>query len=114
MKEYIHEASITVFAFLLGLLPAALGAAVSLVYEPGLSWRQRFVRLCVGVTVSIFTTNSVAAMWPMGLAMAQGIGFVLGMIAFRATPIFISAATDQVAKLPAALFERIFPRKDQP
>jgi len=113
MKEHIHEAGMAALTFLGGLVPAALGAAVSLTYETGLTWGQRAIQMAVGITVSFFVTNLTSGIWSLSAYVAQAIGFVMGMIAFKATPKFIAACTEKVAELPAAIFDRFFPRKDR-
>jgi len=115
MDKYLHQLFETFLAFLGGLTPAALGAAVSLAYEKGLTWSDRFVQFAVGVCVSYFAGGVIAAIWPwkpIDPFVLQGITFTLGMIAFKATPRFISSASDVVAGLPGDILRRIFPRKD--
>ncbi len=103
-----------VFAFLVGLAPAALGAAVSLAYETGLTWADRFVRLAVGTVVSFFASRVVGAVLTLDPFVLQGVGFTLGMIAFKATPRFASGMSDLVAEIPARLRDwlPLFKRKD--
>ena len=114
MKDVLHDAGTSLLALLAGLVPAALGAAVSLAYETGLTWTQRFVQLAVGTTVSYFATNLIGGMWSFNAYVLQAIGFCAGMVAFKATPKFIAACTEKVADVPAAVFDRIFPREDRP
>ena len=96
-------------AFLAGLTPAALGAGISLLYEKGLTWRDRFARLAVGITVSWFASGLFAALcralWKVELDafVLQGVGFVFGMIAYKATPGFITSASTAIAGIPGAI-----------
>lgn len=119
MKDQIHEAGMAIVAFISGLVPAALGAIVSLVYEAGLTWSQRFLQFAVGVTVSYFAKGFFAGAatlfgWSLNDYILQSVGFVLGMIAFKATPKFIAGCIERVAELPGAIFDRFLPRKDRP
>lgn len=118
MDKLIHELLATAATFIVGLLPAALGAAVSLAYETGLTWSRRFVQMSVGVVVSYFATGALAALWPWGSPDAfviQAVGFVVGMIAFKATPRFITGCSDAIASAPRAVLDRflnLLPGKD--
>lgn len=118
MEKFSHQLLDMFISLLIGLTPAALGAGVSLMYEKGLTWGDRFARLAVGVTVSWFTSRAVGALWPwqpIDPFVLQGITFTLGMIAYKATPPFISSASTIVAGLPAAIAERFLPaKKDEP
>lgn len=117
MDKLIHEVGDALAAFLLGLLPSGLGAVVGLFYETGITWSRRFAQLSVGVIVSYFVTNAVGALWPLNPFVLQAIGFVVGMIAYKATPRFIASCTDMIAEAPSKIFERVlalFPRKDAP
>lgn len=118
MDKLTHQLIDALISLLIGLTPAALGAGVSLMYEKGLTWGDRFARLAVGVTVSWFTSRAVGALWPwppIDPFVLQGITFTLGMIAYKATPPFISSASTIVAGLPSAIAERFLPvKKDEP
>lgn len=83
------------------LLPAMLGAAVGQAWKPGLSWRQRVLQWCVGITVSYYATRAADAVFELHDFVAQAIGFILAMIAFEATPKFGAAMADLVTSLPA-------------
>jgi hypothetical protein len=118
MKDILHEASTALLAFAIGLVPAALGAAVSLAYEAGLTWAMRFTQFAVGVTVSYFATNVTVSIWarwagsPPDPYIQQAVGFVVGMIAFKAVPRFRDSAVEAVASLPSTLRDMIpFRRK---
>ncbi|MBX9816266.1 MAG: hypothetical protein A4S12_07075 [Proteobacteria bacterium SG_bin5] len=100
------EAAIAVAA---GITPAALGASVSLAYERGLTWGDRFGRLLVGIVVSYFTTRVVDAMWLDDPFLLQAVSFTLGMIAYKATPPIAQQLTDIVVGLPALIRAKYFP-----
>lgn len=115
-KHDLQMITSSVLAFLAGLTPAALGAGISLLYEKGLTWRDRFARLAVGITVSWFASGMFAALclflWKAKLDafVLQGVGFVFGMIAYKATPGFITSASTAIAGIPAAILSWL-PRK---
>ncbi len=109
MEKFTDHLLEALISLLVGLTPAALGAGVSLMYEKGLTWGDRFARLAVGVTVSWFTSRAVGAVWPwqpIDPFVLQGITFTLGMIAYKATPPFISGMSSMIAGLPAAIAAR--------
>lgn len=97
--------------FSIGLVPGAMGAAVSLAYEKGLTWTDRFTQFAVGIVVSWFASRAMGAMFNLDPFVLQGAAFSIGMIAFRATPRVASAAIDTVAGLPAAIRDRFLPPK---
>lgn len=105
------EACLTLMA---GLAPGAIGAAVGMAWRKGLTWRDRFVQLAVGIVVSWFATRAIGAIFPHWEPFVlQAVAFTFGMIAFEATPRFIAAAADTVAALPARIADRFLPgRKD--
>ncbi|KQM79358.1 hypothetical protein ASE70_05680 [Sphingomonas sp. Leaf22] len=96
----------TLLAFLAGLVPGAMGAAVSLAYEKGLTWSDRFIQFTVGTVVSYFARGAIVALFDLHTFVIDGIVFTAGMIAFRATPRFASAAIDVVVGLPAIIRDR--------
>ncbi|MBB4618015.1 hypothetical protein [Sphingomonas abaci] len=110
MDKLLHEIGAALLAWMLGLVPAALGALISLVFEPDVTWSRRFAQLAVGVTVSYFVTNATAALWPwppLDPYVRQAIGFVVGMVAFRATPKFITGAEETIGRAPGQLLDRV-------
>ncbi len=116
MEKFTGPVIDTIISLLIGLTPAALGAGVSLMYEKGLTWGDRFARLAVGVTVSWFTSRAVGAIWPwqpIDPFVLQGITFTMGMIAYKATPPFISSATQVVGGIPSAIAARFMPTKTE-
>ncbi|HET9510007.1 MAG TPA: hypothetical protein VFO80_02560 [Sphingomonas sp.] len=113
-KATLQHALDVIGAFLLGLMPAALGAAVSLAYEKGLTWGDRFVQFSVGVIVSWFATRAVGAIMQLDPFVLQGVAFTLGMIAFKAAPGFVSSSAAVLAELPAQIRDRLLPRRKDP
>ena len=101
MQKFFHLFADNALAFLAGLTPAALGAAVSLAYEKGLTWTERFVQMAVGVIVSFFVSRAADAVWPLDPFVLQAVGFVTGMIAYKATPRFTGAAAEATEAVEA-------------
>ncbi len=109
MDQKMHQLLDAAIAIVTGITPAALGASVSMAYERGLTWGDRFARLAVGVIVSWFATGAVAQVWPFGHIdgfALQGISFTAGMIAYKATPPLAHNITDIIVSLPGSLRDR--------
>jgi len=113
MDKQLHQVIEALLELLVGLSPAALGAAVSLVYEKGLTWRERLVQWAVGIIVSWFASRAIGALFSLSPFVLQAVSFTFGMIAFKAVPRFISSCTDVVVGLPSDLRARFFPKKDE-
>lgn len=64
-------------------IPAAIGSAVAQAWEPGLGWRQRLVQWSVGVFVSHYATATAAHVLGWSEPVANGVGFIVGMLAFK-------------------------------
>jgi hypothetical protein len=114
MEKQFHAALEAFLALLVGLSPSALGAAVSLAYEKGITWTERFVQFAVGTCVSFFAQRAIGATITLNPFMLQAIAFLVGLVAFKATPKFISSCSDAVAGLPVEIRDRIltwFPKK---
>lgn len=103
MADMLHQLLDSARDVAAALSPSALGAAVAQAYQKGLSWRERLVQWCVGITVSQFVTRGIVAWMGWPLEVSQGVAFVLGVIAFQATPKFMASAADAVAAIPEIL-----------
>ena len=118
MDKNLHHLLDVVLSFVAGLTPEALGAAVSLAFEKGLTWTERFVQMAVGVIVSFFVGRAVNAIHPLDPFVLQAVSFVTGMIAYKSAPAFIEGAAGAFRALPAALKDwlvGLLPhRKDHP
>lgn len=110
MKHFAHETFAFLATLLAGLVPGAIGAVVGLVWERGMTWGQRFAQLAVGIIVSFFVGRAVSSFWAVAPFVEDGIKFVLGMIAYKATPGFIAATSDTLRTLPARLRDHFLPR----
>ncbi|MDQ0250973.1 hypothetical protein J2W22_003037 [Sphingomonas kyeonggiensis] len=96
---------------LAGLVPGAIGATVTLAFERGLTWGQRFLQLAVGTVVSFYAARMVGAIWHgLDPFVMDGVKFTIGMIAFKATPRFIASAVDVVAGVPGIIRDRYLPK----
>jgi hypothetical protein len=119
-KNLYRELLDATLTFATGLTPAAIGAAVGMAWDRGLTWGQRFLQLAVGIIVSFFAARMIQGAWLIYAGaeippfVLDGIKFTLGMIAFKATPRFITAAVEVVASLPARVRDHFLPsRKDE-
>lgn len=107
MSKLPDEIMTGLASFISALAPAAIGAAVAQAWEKGLSWGQRLVQWAVGICVSYYVTGGVSAWMHLDRFVAQAIGFVLAMVAFRATPAFITASIAAAGTLPSSLLQRL-------
>lgn len=98
----------TLLALLAGLVPGAMGAAVSLAYEKGLTWSEKFTQFAVGTVVSYFARGAIVGLFDLHAFVLDGVGFTCGMIAFRATPRIASATIDALASVPGLVRDRFF------
>jgi len=103
MDKYLHQLLDGTLSLLAGLTPAALGAAVSLAFEKGLTWTERFVQMAVGVIVSFFVGRAVNAIHPLDPFVLQAVSFVTGMIAYKSAPALIEGSAAAFRALPGAL-----------
>ena len=108
MEKHGFEFVAAAIAVFTGITPAALGACVSMAYERGLTWLDRFSRLLVGTVVSYFTTRVVDAMWLDDAFLLQAVSFTIGMIAYKATPPIAQQLSDMAVALPAVIRKRFF------
>jgi len=113
MSKLPDEALSALLSLAAALAPAALGAAVAQAWEKGLSWGQRLLQWAVGICVSYYVTLGVTAWLHLDPFVSQAIGFVVAMVAFRATPRFIESVSAAAGALPGALLERLGLRRDQ-
>jgi hypothetical protein len=115
MDKLFHEIFDTVLAFLITLLPPALGAGVSMLVDDAITWTKMLSRLLVGILVCYFVRGAVDAILSPHPVVSQAIGFMIGMVAYKAAPGFISGTSAVIAELPGQLRDRLlalFPRKD--
>lgn len=92
-------------ALLGAMLPAAIGAAVAQAWEKGLSLRDRLLQWVVGISVSYYVTLGAKGIFHFNDFFAQGLAFVLAMIAFKSTPGFIEGCKTVFAAIPSDLRE---------
>lgn len=106
VPDYIHDILEALKAIGSALLPAAIGSAVAQAWEQGLSLRDRCIQWVVGICVSYYVTLGIGAYFEFGPFASQAVGFVVAMIAFKATPNFISGCSTMVGTLPTWLRDR--------
>lgn len=107
MTKHLEDIGHAIMAFLATLLPGALGSAVAQLWEPAMSWSQRLIQWGTGIIVSHYVSDGVGAWLHLDPSVAQAIGFVIGLIAFRATPAFIAAAVSAASALPGGLLAKL-------
>jgi hypothetical protein len=117
MKNW-HPLLDFITTLLVGLVPGAIGAAIALAWEKGISWSQRFLQLAVGTIVSFYVSRAIGAghhLYSGALLdpfVMDGIKFTIGLIAFKATPGFVASAVDVIGGLPKALRDRFLTKGD--
>jgi hypothetical protein len=89
------------------LAPAAIGAAVGQAWEKGLSFGQRLLQWAVGICVSYYVGGGLAGWFHLDAFVLDAVKFMLGMIAFKATPRFISGGVAVAGGLPEQLRDRL-------
>lgn len=107
MIKHLEDIAHAFLAFLATLVPGALGSAIAQLWERGLSWSQRLIQWTAGIIVSHYVSAGVGAWLHLDPSVAQAIGFVIGLIAFRATPAFIAAAVAAAGALPGGLLAKL-------
>jgi hypothetical protein len=105
-EKFAAELQALVEAAIAALAPAAFGAAVAAVYEKGLRWTERLFQWAVGSIVAYYVTLGLGAWFGLSGPACSSVSFVIGLIAFRATPLFIASASSAVGSLPAWLRDR--------
>ncbi|WP_019833760.1 hypothetical protein [Sphingomonas sp. PR090111-T3T-6A] len=109
MSKPLDDIFEVIGAGLSAIAPAAIGAAVAQAWEKGLSWSQRLVQWGVGICVSYYVTGGVSSWLHLDRFIAQAIGFVLAMVAFRATPAFIAGFVAAASTIPGRFLDRVAP-----
>lgn len=77
-----------------------LGAIVSLAYMPGLTWREQVAATLAGGFTASFVCWALQDWLHLSSAVAGGLSFVVGLVAFRATPSLVKAVADSFARVP--------------
>lgn len=112
MSKLTVEIANALGTFASALAPAAIGAAVAQAWEKGLSWSQRLTQWGVGICVSYYVNMGVTAWLRLDPFVAQAVGFVIAMVAFRATPRFIEGVAAAAAALPNGLLAKFGINRD--
>lgn len=89
------------------LLPGALGALVAQSWERGLSLIERAVAIVAGMIISYYVKQLILHLFGLDPFMGDSIGFLAGLVAFKAAPGFQRAAAAAIADLPGYLRDRI-------
>lgn len=106
-KNTLRETLDGALTFTAGLTPGAMGAALSVAYEAGLTWMQRFVAFATGIVVSYFAGQAFIAVFTPNPFVAQGFAFSIGLVAYKSVPGFIKSASETIASIPAAIRDKL-------
>lgn len=107
MDKLLHEIVDTILAFLISLLPSALGATVSMMVDDGITWSRMLARLWVGIVMSYFVARAADAVLALHPFVTQAISFLIGMVAYKAAPAFISGCATALGEAPALIRDRL-------
>lgn len=116
MDKFVHEVVDTILAFLISLLPSALGATVSMLVDDGITWSKMLARLWVGIVMSYFMSRALDALFAFHPFVTQAISFLIGMVAYKSAPAFIAGCATALGEAPSLLRDRVialFPSKEK-
>ena len=82
------------------VLAGFLGSLVALAYMPGLTLRQQLSATLAGGLTASFVCWALQDGLHLSAAVAGGLSFVLGLVAFRATPSLMKGVSEACANLP--------------
>ncbi len=107
MDKFAHEVVDSILAFLISLMPSALGATVSMLVDDGITWSKMLARLWVGIVMSYFMSRALDALFALHPFVIQAISFLIGMVAYKSAPGFIAGCAAAVSEAPGLLRDRI-------
>ena len=107
MDKILHEIVDTILAFLMSLLPSALGATVSMMVDDGITWSRMLARLWVGIVMSYFISRALGATLAIHPFVTQAISFLVGMVAYKSAPAFISGCATALGEAPSLIRDRL-------
>lgn len=84
-----------------------LGALVALAHLPGLTWPQQVAATLSGGLTAGFVCWALQDGYHLSSAAAGGLSFVMGLVAFRATPSLIKGVSTALEALPSYVKELI-------
>ena len=83
MKHTLAEILAPLMLLAKAMVPGALGAAVAVAVQSGLTWTQRFLQLAVGIIVSYYAGEASTALFDVEDVVRNAIGFTAGIAAFE-------------------------------
>jgi putative Mn2+ efflux pump MntP len=107
MDKILHEIVDTIVAFVVSLVPSALGATVSMMVDEGITWSKMLARLWVGIVVSYFTSRALDALFELHPFVIQAISFLIGMVAYKSAPGFIAGCATALGEAPGLIRDRL-------
>lgn len=93
LANLIHDLGLT-------LIAGFLGSLTSLAYMPGLTFRQQLAATFAGGLTASFVSWAVTDWLHLSAAVAGGVSFVVGLVAFRATPALIKGLASTLEGIP--------------
>lgn len=107
MDKFLHEVVDTILAFLISLLPSALGATVSMMVDDGITWGRMLARLWVGIVMSYFISRALDATLALHPFVIQAISFLIGMVAYKSAPAFIAGCATALGEAPGLIRDKL-------
>jgi putative Mn2+ efflux pump MntP len=107
MDKILHEILDTILAFIISLMPSALGATISLMVDDGITWSRMLARLWVGIVMSYFISRALTATFALHPFVIQAISFLIGMVAYKSAPGFIAGCASALGDAPGLLRDRL-------
>lgn len=100
MKESLTELAQTLAVFAKAMLPGAMGAAVAVAVQSGLTWGQRFLQLCVGIVASYYAGEAAFELFGVTGVVKNAVGFTVGVAAFETVKALRVSIADVAKTVP--------------
>ena len=107
MKDALIDAANQLLIFAKALVPGALGAAVAVAIQQGLTWFQRFIQLVVGIIVSYYAGEAAASLFEAEDVVKNAIGFVSGLAAFETSKALRTSTAEVAQTAPREVWQLV-------
>lgn len=114
MKESLAELAQTLAVFAKAMLPGALGAAVAVSVQQGLTIAQRALQLVVGIIVSYYAGEAASELLGAVGVIKNAVGFTAGVAAFETVKALRVSFAEVARRAPSQLWEWLmnwFPKR---
>lgn len=107
MDKILHEILDTILAFIVSLVPSALGATINMMVDDGITWGKMLARLWVGIVMSYFISRALDASFALHPFVTQAVSFLIGMVAYKSAPGFIAGCATAFSEAPGLIRDRL-------